>query len=113
MTAEERQQALDVLIEREIDKRMEAEVAAKRQAMRQEIRDRMNREAFEKHMAHINRRRPEIEDPPSAEEQAARDAQCEASRKAMVERNQVNAERYAREEAAREQHRREHFAAKR
>jgi len=112
MTESERQEALDVLIEREVDQLMDAEVAKRRAALRQEVRDKYNREAFERRMARINAHHP-IEDPPSAAEQAARDAQCEASRKAMVERREANAERYAREEAARQQRHREHFAAKR
>ena len=61
----------------------------------------MRREAFRKRMDHINRRRPEIDDPPSPEVQAVLDAQNAASRKADQERRAANEKRWAEQEKAR------------
>jgi len=100
MTADERAEALDVLIEREVDAKLAEEFAKRRAAVRQEVVDRINREHFEKRMRHINRRHP-IEERRTPAVQAAYDAAADASHAAMTEKLARNNERYAALEEAR------------
>jgi hypothetical protein len=99
-------------IEAEVERRLSEELEARKAAMRAEIRSRLQREKSKTHYDRINAPHPS-ELPYTPAEQRARDEQCEASRKAMVEKNEKNAERYSREEQQREQRRREHLARRR
>jgi len=99
-------------LEAEVDRMLALEMEKRRAALRQEIRERVNREEFRKRMDRINARHPS-EDAYTLEEQQARDAALAASREAMVEKLAKNDARYAEQEKAREQHRREYFAGKR
>ena len=87
-------------LEVEVDRRLDDEMARKRQAIRLEVADRMRREAFEKRMARINAPHP-VELPRTPAVQAAYDAAADASHAAMTERLAKNNERFAALEEAR------------
>jgi hypothetical protein len=89
-------------IEREIDERLEAELQAKRAAMRQEIASRMRHEEFKRKMDWINRPRPDLESPPTPEEQARLDEQADRSRAERDAKLAANDERWREQEAERE-----------
>jgi hypothetical protein len=88
-------------VEAEIDARMAAELQAKRDAMRLEIIGRMEREKTARRYDKINAHHP-VEDPPSAEEQAAMNERFDRARAETAERLAAADERYRREEAERE-----------
>jgi hypothetical protein len=90
------------MIEAEVDRLMEAEVARRRSALRLEVADRMRREAFVKHMDEIKRRGDEVDAAHAAfDADPQRQVELEASRKAMVEKRAAADARWAEQEARR------------
>jgi hypothetical protein len=89
-------------VEREIDERLEAEVAARRAALRQEIVSRMQREKDKAHYDAIAARGREVEREQEAFDlDPARLTELEASRKIDRERREAADERWRKVEAAR------------
>jgi len=85
-----------------VDKALADEVAKRKRDLRQEIVDRERRKAFNAHMDHINRPRPDLE-VVSPEEQALRNKWAAESLAAQDEKIRRNEERFAKDEAQRAQ----------
>ena len=91
------------MIEREIDERLEAELQAKRAAMRQEIASRMQREKDRQHYEAIAARGREVDAAQEAfDTDPARLAELDASREAMREKLAKADERFRAEQDERE-----------
>jgi hypothetical protein len=88
-------------IEREIDALLEGEMAKRRADLRMEIIMRERRKAFNAHMDHINRPRPDLERARTPQEQAWFDGVADESQRRNRERIEKNEERYQREEKQR------------
>jgi acetylornithine deacetylase/succinyl-diaminopimelate desuccinylase-like protein len=102
MTAEE--------LEAEVDRRLDEEMARKRQAIRLEVAEMVRREEFRKRMDKINARGPEW-DAPSPSQQAAMDAAMDARRREHFERLDKRRAEIDAANAAAETALRKHFAA--
>jgi hypothetical protein len=96
--------ASDMISEAELDKQadaiLEAEVARRRAALKEEIAAKLRRDAERAHHAKINAHHP-IEDPPTPEEIAERHRLADEGLARDDERIRKNNERFAREEAER------------
>jgi hypothetical protein len=93
---------VEAQIEREIDERLAAEVAARRAALRLEITSRLQRERDKRHYDAIAERGREVEREQLAfDTDPQREVEREASRKIDRERREAADERWRRGEAAR------------
>jgi hypothetical protein len=89
-------------VEAEVDRLLDEEVEQRRAALREEVAAKARHKAAMAHLDYVNRPRPEIEDPPSPEEQARLDAVAEASRAERDAKLAANDERWRREQAERD-----------
>jgi hypothetical protein len=87
-------------LDAQADAMLEAEVARRRAALKQEIASKMRRDAERAHHAKINAHHP-VEDPPTAEEIAERHRLAAEGLARDDERIRKNNERFEREEAER------------